>query len=97
MAANLTPAKIFCNREIALDAKKSWRHHYRMTPLQEIVRSRGIKQYWLAAQIGVENSRFTRILQGKANLPREKIRPLAMVLGVSMAAIERAVGNGAAK
>jgi predicted XRE-type DNA-binding protein len=57
--------------------------------LQEMIRTRGLKQGWIAGQLGLDDSMFSRIVRGETLLPTDKVRPLATMLRVSMAEIRR--------
>ena len=54
-----------------------------------MIRVRGLKQGWIAEQLGLTDPAFSLIVRGKAALPAEKIRPLAGLLRVSIAEIRR--------
>lgn len=63
--------------------------------LQQMIRERGLKQGWIAEQIGVQAPQFTLILQGKRPFPEEKVRPLARLLRVTVIEVQRALNGGA--
>jgi predicted XRE-type DNA-binding protein len=65
--------------------------------LQEMIRTRGLKQGWIAGQLGLDDSMFSRIIRGETLLPTDKVRPLATMLRVSMAEIRRTQGSVAVK
>lgn len=65
--------------------------------LQALIRERGLKQWWIAAQIGVSAPQFTRMLQGKVEIPPDKFGPIARILRVRRAEVETAVINGETK
>jgi transcriptional regulator with XRE-family HTH domain len=50
--------------------------------LRELIRERGLKQTWVAENIGISEERLSMILAGKRTLPLEALRPLATVLDV---------------
>ena len=54
-----------------------------MTKLKKVIEARGIKQVWLAEQIGVDQSVISRYVSGQWNMPKEHIKELARVLGVA--------------
>lgn len=53
-----------------------------MTRLQALITERGIKQRWLADQLGVSKDRMHRWCSGKSAIDPEYIRPLAKLLRV---------------
>ena len=57
--------------------------------LQEMIRTRGLKQGWIARQIGLSESAFSRILNGFVALPHEKHGPLAHLLRLRPAELDR--------
>lgn len=48
-----------------------------------MIRQRGLKQYWVATEIGLTESYFSHILTGRRAFPPDKLGPLAKVLGVT--------------
>lgn len=51
--------------------------------LQDMIRARGLKQGWVADQVGVGRSHFSEIVRGIRRLPLKMVRPLAKLLDVS--------------
>ena len=45
-----------------------------------MIRERGLKQTWVAKEIGIHPVAFSRILDGKYPFPKDKITPLAKTL-----------------
>jgi len=54
-----------------------------MTKLKKILTDRGIKQVWLADQLGVDPSVISRYVSGQWNMPDDHIKALAKTLHVS--------------
>ena len=50
--------------------------------LRPLIRSRGLKQSWLAAQIGVKTPRFSYMVRGWVPIPPDKAGALAKLLRV---------------
>ena len=48
------------------------------------MRAQGRKQRWLAAQLGFNESHFTRALAGRKTLSREQAEILCRILGVPL-------------
>ena len=66
-----------------------------MTPLQNILQGQGRKQNWVASNLGLAQSHFSEIVQGKKTFPIDKVRPLADLLGIAPEVILAAVdGRG---
>ena len=59
--------------------------------LRDMIKDSGLKQGWIAEQIGVGESHFSEMVRGLKRVPVEKVEPLAKVLGVEIADIVRAV------
>lgn len=55
--------------------------------LQSMIRERGLKQNWVAKQIGMTKSHFSEMIRGKKRVPVKIIEPLARLLQVDVAAI----------
>jgi transcriptional regulator with XRE-family HTH domain len=53
-----------------------------MTRLQELIRERGLKQRWLAEQLGVHESEFSRWVLGVRPLSAERAQRIAEILDV---------------
>ena len=53
-----------------------------MSELQALIRERGLKQRWLAEQLGVHESMLSKWLSGNRPLPREMAERIAEVLAV---------------
>jgi transcriptional regulator with XRE-family HTH domain len=51
--------------------------------LRSLVDERGLRQDWLAAQLGVSEASMSKWLRGVARLPITQVGPLAEVFGVS--------------
>jgi plasmid maintenance system antidote protein VapI len=58
--------------------------------IRDMLRERGLKQEWVAQQIGIHPVTFSRIINGKAPLPDDKVRPLANTLHCPMQTIRAA-------
>ncbi len=54
-----------------------------MMLIQLLIRRRGLKQKWVAKQIGLDPARLSLIARGHSQLPIDKITILAQTLGVS--------------
>jgi plasmid maintenance system antidote protein VapI len=52
--------------------------------LQELIKDKMMVQGAIARRIGMTENRMSAIVRGRAELPREKMRPLADALGVSI-------------
>jgi predicted transcriptional regulator len=52
--------------------------------LRARIRERGLKQSWVADQIGVSRPSLSVYLSGKSPLPIDKLRPLAEALGLAV-------------
>jgi predicted XRE-type DNA-binding protein len=61
--------------------------------LQGMIRDRGLKQAWIAAQIGLPEPLFSKIVRGMISLPSGKVRPLARILRVPAAELERVIAG----
>lgn len=48
-----------------------------------MIRERGLKQGWVAAQIGVSQVALSRILDGKRDLPASAVPRIAEILNVT--------------
>ena len=57
--------------------------------LRQTIRQRGLKQGWIARQIGLSEPRLSRALNGLAILPADKRAPLAKLLRMSAAELAR--------
>lgn len=53
------------------------------TTLRSLVDERGLRQDWLAEQLGVSEASMSKWLRGVARLPITQVKPLADVFGVS--------------
>lgn len=51
--------------------------------LKQIIRDSGLRQNWVADQVGLHPVRFNMILSDKSALPSEYIAPLAKILRLS--------------
>jgi plasmid maintenance system antidote protein VapI len=65
--------------------------------LQFLIRERGLKQWWIASQLGISAPQFTRMLQGKIAIPPDKFGAIARILHVRRGDVERIVNNGASR
>ena len=52
-----------------------------------MIHERGLKQSWVADQIGVTQSHFSEMIRGLKRFPIEKAAPLAKVLHTDVAAV----------
>lgn len=77
-----------------LDAKQSVCHRPSMMQLHTIIRDRGYRQVWVAAQIGMTPSMFSRVLHGHRSFDEGKIPALAKVLKLTQREVREALGNG---
>lgn len=50
--------------------------------IQALIRERGLKQNWIADQLGISAPYFSLILSGRRPLPEVFIKPLAKLLRV---------------
>jgi predicted XRE-type DNA-binding protein len=64
--------------------------------IRQMIRERGLKQAWVASQIGIGEAHFSEIARGIKRLPIEKAQPLADVLQVPVADVVRAASDLAA-
>lgn len=55
--------------------------------LKELIAEKGLRQGWIAARLGMPHNTFSQVVRGKTRLAVEKIRPLSVILGVSVEAI----------
>ena len=55
--------------------------------LRQTIRERGLKQRWIAHQIGLSDSLFSNILSGLAVLPDDKVGELAKLLHLTPAEV----------
>jgi plasmid maintenance system antidote protein VapI len=60
--------------------------------LKQLIRQRGFRHDWIAEQIGVTQPCLSHAIAGRRALPPETIKPLARLLRVPPAEIERAIG-----
>jgi len=58
--------------------------------LHEMIRARGLKQRWIAEQLGVGDAHFSEMVRGIKRVPIEKVEPLAKLLQVEVAEVVRA-------
>jgi len=61
--------------------------------LRQIIVDRGLKQKWVAGQIGITESHFSEVVRGIRKLPLEKVEPLAVLLKVSIEDVVRAAAR----
>ena len=59
--------------------------------LKDMIRERGLKQKWVAAQIDVLPPQFSRMVNGEVPFPRDKVTSLARVLRYTVAMVNEAV------
>ena len=64
--------------------------------LQQIIRDRGLKQYWVAEQLGILAPRFSYMLRGDIAFPDDKIGELAKMLRITQTEVRRALNGGGA-
>lgn len=65
--------------------------------LKTIISERGLKQGWIARQIGLTDNQFSRIVLGLSPVHPSLVGPLAKTLSITRAELVRAInGNGAA-
>lgn len=50
--------------------------------LKTMISDRGLKQGWIASQLGLGESHFSEIVRGIKNMPAAKVLPLAKLLDV---------------
>ena len=62
--------------------------------LKQIIHTRGLKQSWVASQLGISAPRFSYMARGALPFPDDKIKDLARVLSVTQAEIRRALNGG---
>ena len=62
--------------------------------LKQIIRERGLKQNWIASQLGILAPRFSYMARGALPFPDDKIKDLAKVLSVTQAEVRRALNGG---
>ncbi len=58
--------------------------------LRQMIRVRGLKQEWVAEQIDILPSRFSRMMNGKLPIPDDKLSPLARALRFTLAEVRAA-------
>lgn len=58
--------------------------------IQDMIRDRGLKQGWIAEQIGIGDAHFSEMARGLKRVPLEIVEPLARLLGVEIADVVRA-------
>lgn len=54
-----------------------------MTKLKDLIEARGLKNKWVAQQIGVAEETFSRWVNGHVAVPDDKLQPLADLLHCS--------------
>lgn len=59
--------------------------------LRTMIRERGLKQSWLANRLGIEPAQFSRILDGKNEMPTRAVLPIADILQVDAMEILKAL------
>lgn len=62
--------------------------------LQQIIQERGLKQYWVAEQLGILPPRFSYMVRGTLAFPDDKVGDLAKLLRVTQADVRRALNGG---
>jgi len=61
--------------------------------IRDMIRERGLKQEWVANQVGIHPVAFSRMLGGKHPIPPEKARALADALRYPLQAIKDAIAH----
>lgn len=64
-----------------------------MMTIDQMIRTRGIQKQWIAKEIGIDRTVFSRVLSGYVVLPNDKLRPLARALRYPLAEVQAAVAE----
>ena len=59
--------------------------------LRECIKKRGLKQTWIAGQLGVHTATLNRYLTGKSLMDQDKIIKLLDLLGLELKVIDKRV------
>lgn len=61
--------------------------------IRQLIRAKGLKQNWIANQIGIPAPRFSLMMTGQKPVPDDVARKLATTLGLSRRQIETAISE----
>jgi plasmid maintenance system antidote protein VapI len=61
--------------------------------IQALMRERGLKQWWIAERLDMDETLLSRMFTGRRHFPDEKVGPLAKLLGVRKQDVEAALGE----
>lgn len=61
--------------------------------IRQIIREKGLKQSWVAGQVGVSEPRFSLMMTGRRPVPDDLVPRLAATLGLSKRQIVTAIAE----